>query len=168
MSFIWDISSSPPISSHKKRDNVLCPQWKPRLICQIQLQSIVIQPCGLKTVCAEVAFRGRLSGSDTRQRMVLLFQSHERDSRIWWGVQFFFSICKTSRNGDARRLIRVAKKSSINLKRIKESRCLNRNIFVCWRSALFIFLFFQTRLHSFLLMKHNRVLFWRWSNAFYL
>lgn len=90
MRFIWDISSSPPISSHKKRDNVLCPQWKPRLICQIQLQSIVIQPCGLKTVCAEVVFRGRLSGSDTRQRMVLLFQSHERDSRIRWGVQFFF------------------------------------------------------------------------------
>lgn len=46
MSFIWNISSC-LIFSHKKRDNALCPSWKPRLICQIQLQSIGIHCVGL-------------------------------------------------------------------------------------------------------------------------
>lgn len=57
--------------------------WSVRYSCSLLWYKL----CGLKQFCAEVALCCRLSGSDTRQRMVLLFQSHEQDSRM--EVQFF-------------------------------------------------------------------------------
>lgn len=87
----WWVSSGTlapcPISSHKKRDKGLCPLWKARLICQIQLQSIVIQLCGLKTVCTEVVICCRY-----QTREWFCFSNHKNRIQGYYGSAISFHL----------------------------------------------------------------------------
>lgn len=102
----------------------------------------------VKTVCTEVVLCCRLGGSSTRQRMVLLFQSHERDSRKRWNCDFFFPFPKASRNGDLRRLIRVTKM-------LHKPDVFKKN---CSLNRLFIFLLISNMTAYFLLTRYCGVL----------
>lgn len=93
--------------SHKKRDKALCPSWKPRLICQIQLQSIVIQLCGLKQFAQRWCSAADLV-VPIPDREWFCFSNHMNRIQGYDGSAIF-SVYEASRNGDARRLIRVPK-----------------------------------------------------------
>lgn len=116
-----------------------------RLIRQLQLQSIVIKLFGI-----EVVLRAGFL-SDSRQRMVAHFSSHECDSRTQWKRNSFHF---HRMNGEVRGIIRIAKKKS------------QYTIVLCSLHQHYVSVFSHMTAYFLLVILCSFVLYWMWNNAF--